>query len=324
MDEVHRFESPEVGVVRDPAAADPGDIVVGEDDIDAEAAGLEGVLEIRPGADPGAGDDVGVRADVLEEPLLGQDLRPEHGLRVAVVVAEAHADLGDEEAVGDGRDDGDAVGPLEPPGLFDALAPGGQLVDGDADLDHGMARAALAAGHGGLCALVPDPSDAGIGRRRRSRPCWSTRTPRRWRPCRRPGTSARVLGGRVYWSPGLSTISCQTVRKGLYVLGTRAFGFGVRSPGDVEVDLAVAAAERLLLSRIPAVDSRMAVLGTDLPGQEDQLFGAVAVVVLVDDDLEPHALEVAEAEVGDFHRLELAPGDGDAGLAQQDDRRGFR
>ena len=67
----------------------------------------------------------------------------------------------------------------------------------------------------------------------------------------------------------------------------------------------------------------MAVLQTDLPGQEDQLLGAVAVVVLVDDDLDAHALQVAETEVGDFHRLELAPRDGDTGPAQQDGRRGF-
>ena len=62
----------------------------------------------------------------------------------------------------------------------------------------------------------------------------------------------------------------------------------------------------------------MAVLRADLAGKEDELLGAIAVVVLVDDDLEPQALDIAEAEVGDLHALELVPGDGDAGLFEQD------
>ena len=140
MDEVHCLEPPQVGVVRDPAAADPGDVVVRKGDVDAEASRFESVLEVGPGAGPGAGDRVGVRPDVLQEPFLGQDLGPEHGLGIGVVVAEAHSDLGNEEAVGDRRDDRDTVRTFEPPGPLDAFAAGVEFFDRDADLDHGAAR----------------------------------------------------------------------------------------------------------------------------------------------------------------------------------------
>ncbi len=198
VDEVHGFEAPEVGVVGHPAAADPGDVVVGEDDVDAEAARFERVLEVGPRADPRSGDRIRVRADVLEKPLLGQDLRPEHGFGVGVIIAEAHPYLGNEVAVGDGRDDSDAIGRLEAPRLFDALAAGGQLLDRNADLDH-VARRAARAGHVGIPAVSSRPSGRGDRCRDRSRRCSSRRTPRRPRRCRRPGTSAgRSEAGYTY------------------------------------------------------------------------------------------------------------------------------
>ncbi len=66
----------------------------------------------------------------------------------------------------------------------------------------------------------------------------------------------------------------------------------------------------------------MAVLRADLAGEEDELLGAVAVVVLVDDELETDVPDIAQAHVGDLHRLELGRGDRDPGLAQE--RRGRR
>ncbi|MCK7540087.1 MAG: hypothetical protein MZV63_58865 [Marinilabiliales bacterium] len=93
--------------------------------------------------------------------------------------------------------------------------------------------------------------------------------------------------------------------------------------GDIQIDLAVAAAKGLLLAEIPSVDPRVAVLQAGLAGQKDQLLGAVAVVVLVDDDLDAHVLEVAETEIGHFHGLPFVPGDRDPGLVQQGEGLGF-
>jgi len=136
VDVVHRFQAGQVCLGFDPARPDPGDVVIGEDDLAAQAAGLERVLEVRPGANPGPGDAVGVGAHVFHQPLLAQDLGAQHGLRVAVVVAEADAHHGDHEAVGDGRDDRHAVRLLEALGPGDTLFPGGQFLHRHGNLDH--------------------------------------------------------------------------------------------------------------------------------------------------------------------------------------------
>jgi len=134
-DIVHRLQPRQVGLAPDPAGPYPGDVVVGEDDRHAQAPGLEGVLEVRPGPDPGSGDGMGVGADVLHKPLLGQDLGSQHRLGISVVIPEADADHGDEKAMGQGRKDGHPVGPLEPLGLLHPGAARLDLLDRDADFD---------------------------------------------------------------------------------------------------------------------------------------------------------------------------------------------
>jgi len=68
--------------------------------------------------------------------------------------------------------------------------------------------------------------------------------------------------------------------------------------GHVEIDLSEAAAEGLLLADVPVVDRGVLVLRAGLAGEEDHFLGAVAVVVLVDCDLEADVPEVTESEVG--------------------------
>ena len=92
--------------------------------------------------------------------------------------------------------------------------------------------------------------------------------------------------------------------------------------GHVEVDLAPAAAEGLLLADVPLVDRGVLVLRTDLAGEKDQFLGAVAVVVFVDDDLQAHMPEVAEPQVGHLDVVLLQGGEPDAGLAEQLERPG--
>jgi hypothetical protein len=136
MDEVNGLEPAEVRFRPHPAGADPGDVIFRKDDLAAQASGLEVVLEVSPSPDPGPGDGIGVGAHVLEQPFLGEDLRPEHNLGIGVVITELRPDLGDEEAVGDGREDGHAVGFLEAPGGLDPLPPRFDFLDGDVDLNH--------------------------------------------------------------------------------------------------------------------------------------------------------------------------------------------
>ena len=76
-----------------------------------------------------------------------------------------------------------------------------------------------------------------------------------------------------------------------------------------------AAAEGLLLAGL-AVDRRMAVLGADLPGEEDELLRADPVGVDVDDDLQADLLEPAEAEVGDLDRGPLGGSQDDPGALE--------
>ena len=133
MDEVHGLEAAEVGLSLHPAGPDPGDVVFGKNNLAAEASGLEIVLEVGPGSDPGPGNGVSIGADIFQQPFLGEDLSPQHDLGVGVVVAELRPDLGDKEAMRDGRDDGDTIGFFETPGRLNALAPRFELFDRNPD-----------------------------------------------------------------------------------------------------------------------------------------------------------------------------------------------
>ncbi len=135
MHEVHRLEAVEIVVGLHPGCAHPGDVVVREDDFTAQAARFKRVLEIRPRADPRARDRIGVGADVLHQPLLRQNLRAQHRLRVGVVIAEAHADLRHEQAMRNRRDDRDAIRRLEALGFGHTLAARLDLLNRHGDFD---------------------------------------------------------------------------------------------------------------------------------------------------------------------------------------------
>ena len=57
-------------------------------------------------------------------------------------------------------------------------------------------------------------------------------------------------------------------------------------------------------------------LGADLAGEEDELLGAIAVVVLVDDDFDSVMRQVVHSEIGHFHGLALSRSDDDPGGRQ--------
>jgi len=62
------------------------------------------------------------------------------------------------------------------------------------------------------------------------------------------------------------------------------------------------------------------VLRASLVREEDKLFGAVPIVVGIDDDFQAFALKSAQAEIGHFQVLLFVVGYGYTGLGQHSDR----
>src|SRR5690554_679967 len=101
----------------------------------------------------------------------------------------------------------------------------------------------------------------------------------------------------------------------LVALGDARAGCVRRRSLNVQVHLAPPAPKRLTLAGI-APDGRVAMLGARLAGKQYEFFGAVAVVVLVNDQLEAGPLEIVEAEIRDLDGLFFPVREGDAGLAE--------
>ena len=86
---------------------------------------------------------------------------------------------------------------------------------------------------------------------------------------------------------------------------------GVGGPGwrpfYIEEDVAPPAPEGFLLAWL-AVHGGVLVLGAGLPGEEDQLFGAIPGRIHVDDQLESGAPQVAQPEIRDLDPAALGRG----------------
>src|SRR6478752_1958882 len=92
---------------------------------------------------------------------------------------------------------------------------------------------------------------------------------------------------------------------------------------DVQFHRAATAAERLLLAG-RAVERRVPVLRARLARVEDELLGAIAIRVDVDEQLQADLPQPAEAEVGDLDLGALCVGQLDARRAELLDRVGLR